>query len=110
MIDDSYSFLLLDSAGAITWLVVRTEEDMRMYYELARDDGAHALLQSLQQRQQIACFPTLQSNTASADRWHFHPAKQLPRQKIYYCILNGEEGYPLETQKITSYSQFLQKS
>jgi CheY-like chemotaxis protein len=107
LLDESGSFLMLDAAGHITWLIVRTEEDMQVHFELAEEEGSPALLQSLKNREKIACFPQLDDQFDPVHDWRMHDAIQLANKQIYYCILGASEGYVLDTHHIMSYTEFL---
>jgi CheY-like chemotaxis protein len=108
LLDESGSFLMLDAAGHITWLIVRTEEDMQVHFELAEEEGSPVLLQSLKNREKIACFPQLDDQFDPVHDWRIHDAIQLANKQIYYCILKASEGYVLDVQHIMSYIEFLQ--
>ncbi len=107
LLDDSGSFLMVDSLGKPIWLIVRTEEDMRTYYELAEGDNAsNDLLESLKNKEKITLFSNEDSVVPDLKEWHFYPAKKLKDKKIYYCVLNENES-PLHLKKIKNYKDFL---
>lgn len=106
--DESGSFLMLDAAGQISWLLVKTEEDMDMLAELADNDGLPDLSTALTNHQKIACYPTLTDNTSPAQTWKIHDAIQLKDKPIYYQLLKKDQGYALKnTRRILSYKEFL---
>lgn len=107
LIDDSGSFLLLDTQGVAHWLLVRTEEDTRTFAALAEDDEMPALAKKLTQHQIIARYPTLTNITAPAQTWKTYPAQQLKNKPIYYCLVDQTQGYKLGKKKIQGYEEFL---
>jgi DNA-binding NarL/FixJ family response regulator len=107
LLDDSGSFLMLDSLGKPTWLIDRTEEDMRTYYDLAEDDGASSdILESLNKREKIVLFSNENTAVPSLEKWHFYPADKIKNKKLYYCVLKENEP-PLRLKNIKNYKQFL---
>lgn len=107
LLDDSGSFLMLDSSGKPTWLIVRTEEDMRTYYELAEgDSAANNFLESLKKKEKIALFSNEHTAIPPLEEWHFYPAHKVKNKKLYYCVLK-ENGSPFHLKNIKNYKQFL---
>lgn len=107
LLDDSGSFLMLDGSGEPTWLITRTEEDMRTYYEFAEGEGAaNDVLDSLKKKEKIVLFADEDSFIPPLENWYFYPASKIKNKKIYYCILNKNES-PFKLKEIKSYKQFL---
>ncbi len=108
LVDESGSFLMLDTGGKMLWLMVRTEEDMQTCAELAEDDGLSALSFAFKNHEKIACYPTLEDNTVSAQDWKLYDAIQLKNKPIYYGLLKKEQCCILNSYDILSYEDFLQ--
>lgn len=109
LLDESGSFVMCDATGKPTWLIVRTEEDMEMFYELANDEGdaPKKLVESLKNREVIALFPDEGSINFPAEKWHFEKALLVKGAEIYYCILKENPSVDMDFKKICSYEQFL---
>lgn len=110
LVEEPASFLFLDENKKPVWLIIKTEEDMQMLYELAKDerDTPAATVSALEKREKLVYFPDEKSKLSSAKLWHLHHAQPLKGQEIYYyAIVEGCKDYPLNLEKIVSYQQFL---
>lgn len=108
LLEESGSLLLLNAAGKATWLIARNEEDMQMFYELARDEYApENTLKALKDREKIAFFLNRDGYIPPFEDWKFEKAIPLKKEGIYYCVLKGKDGYDLDVDKIYSYQKFL---
>lgn len=107
LLEESGSLLMYDSAGNATWIIVRMDEDMQTFLELAEGEtSSDAILNSLKKREKIAIFKDRENPIPPISDWGFHPATQLRDKKIYYCVLKGDEP-GIKMNKIVSYEQFL---
>lgn len=107
LLDDSGSFLMLDTEGKPTWLIVRTEEDMDTYYELAEGDGApNDILESLNKKEKVVIFPNKNTAIPPFKDWFFFSATKVKNKKIYYCLLKEGES-PFHLKNLKSYKKFL---
>lgn len=110
LIEEPASFLFLDEKKNPVWLIVKTDEDMQVSYELARDDddSPPELVAALKERQKLVYFPDEKSKLSPAKHWRLQNAKPLPgNSKSYYAIVEGIKDYPLKIKEIISYEQFL---
>lgn len=110
LIENSGSFMMLNQDGEVIRLIVKTEEDMEMLYDIARDDRnlSKDILEKLKNRESLVYFPNKESELISAKNWQFHQATLLKGQKdYYYSIIKGAQDYPLEIQDFSTYSSYL---
>ena len=111
LLDEFYSFLLLDAEGHETWLILRSTLDMDSFYELAADEEptvSDDILYSLQNYSKIAFFKQGSQWIQPANEWLFADAKPLSGTDMYYGLLHGKQGY-MNPEKIYSYAEFLKK-
>ncbi len=109
LVDESGSFILLNATGQPTWLIVRTQSDMQTFYELAENETntSTKLLIALRNREKIVRFQSLKEADTSVESWILHDATQLAHKEIYYCVLQGSEGYDMDIHRVESYTDFL---
>ncbi len=110
LLDESGSFLLLDSQAQPTWLLVRTAADMELFYDMAatgEPDVPNALLKALKNRKKIVFLPLQLTTVPDYEEWLVYDAIQLADQEIYYCIIHGWQNSKQISEKISSYSAFL---
>lgn len=110
LVEESRSFLMVDKSGQMSWLIVRSDEDMQTFYELAEMEADATLTEALKRREKIACFSKLGNHVEPVQDWHIHHATQLGNQKVYYCVLSKDEGYALDLKNTMSYQEFLRSA
>jgi len=115
LLDEFGSFLLLNTQGIPSWLIIKSEHDMAAIYEFASDDETPVdILDALKTRKLIPYFHTEQDWKISyADpkcRDYLHPAQPINgKQTYYYAYLTNPDAYYLERDKILSLEQYLSK-
>jgi len=112
LIDTTGSFLLVDINGKPSWFIIKTEEDLKMYYELAEDTQApKLLLRQLKEKEKIAhFFKTDDMHEVNGIDWelYLYPAKLLQgKQKYFYALLSKVNDSNLNINNITSYEYYL---
>ncbi len=113
MLDESGSFLFLDAKMQVTRLIVKAEDDMRLLLDIAENDRhtPTAIIEGLKKKEKLAYFPVEKSAMLPAKEWRLLDAKPLPNKEGgYYAILKGVADYPLESQELVSYHEFLNTS
>ncbi len=111
LLDESGSFLMLDTAGKETWFIVRTAIDMETFYELAagEPDVPQETLQALHDKTKLVFFPKRAEFIPPQEDWVIEDAILLKGSDIYYCVLPGKDKYHLQQTPIFSYNMFLNK-
>ncbi len=110
LIEDSGSFLMLDKNGKVTRLIVKTEEDMQMFFELASDYKglSSQALKKLEDKKCLIYFVNQESRLSTPKNWRLEDAQTIKgKQNYYYAIIKGTNHYPFDTQDILSYDQYL---
>ncbi len=111
LLDESGSFLLLNTEGQPTWLLVRTLADMELFYDMAEmeePDVPKAFLKALKHRKKIVFLAPQLTTVPPCEEWLVYDATQLADQEVYYCIVHGWENRSQINAKVFSYSEFLQ--
>ncbi len=113
LFERSGSFLLINRMGEASCLIIKNQQDLQHYSELAIDQHApSASLQQLQQGERIPCFnlDELPPDHAPRLNWDscLHPAEQLQGiEKYYYAwITELPEGF-LARDKMVSFAHYL---
>lgn len=111
--DNSGSFLMLDEDAHISFLIVKSEADMRLHYDLALDNGAsEEVLDQLVSGQKIPCL--WQTHTI-APQWNEWTTCLVPAQKFvsdetyYYAYVQGAVLFDVRLDKILSYHHYLEE-
>ncbi|MCW5588771.1 MAG: response regulator [Legionellales bacterium] len=107
------TFLLLDSQGHVSWLIVKTAADLQMYKELATEYSApSSVIEDLNHARKFPHFwnPRHFYNvTGHAWETFMIDATKLQGQKqdYYYAIVNDQPASDVDPSRITSYAEFL---
>ncbi len=111
LLDPSGSYLLVDEAGEVFWLLVKNEADMQVLTEVASDysaDDNDPLLSSIKSRKKLAFFLNPEEQLTTPESWHLEDAQVLKgRDTYYYSIVKGTNEYYYLKNKILPYSSFL---
>ncbi len=110
LLDEACSFLLLDSLGQETWLILQSSLDAQSCYELADDEElAEDILSALRNKERLVFFRKGLEDIPPIDQWLFPEAKLLSGTNIYYALLHGKQGYT-QCEEIHNYTDFLNKN
>ena len=113
LIENTGSFLLLNYSGKPSWLIVKNESDLQMYYDMAEDYNAPAsVLDDLRNYEKIPYFSRSEDyHAVKGDDWkkYLYPAKQLKAKRPFYYSLIKETPmfFDLDHSKILSYKDYL---
>lgn len=112
--DPSGSYLLLDSLGNPSWLVVKTAVDLDDYYDFANDSDASAtVLEQLKTGKMIPFFPKARDlEKVHGKEWenYLYPAKRLKADTtFFYAHIQNKPEFLPNYQKITSYTNYLNR-
>jgi CheY-like chemotaxis protein len=109
--DNSGSFLLLDNDANASFLIVKNETDMHLYYDLALDNGASdEVLDQLSGGEKIPCF--WQANNQPLD-WNDWSTCLVPAQRFvsdntyFYAYVQEPALFHVQRDKILSYRHYL---
>lgn len=109
--DNSGSFFMLDDDAKSSFLIVKNEADMRLYYDLALDNGASAeVLEQLFSKEYIPCFRQSNSMTPQSTEWStcLVPAKKyVSDETYYYAYVTGPGLFEVNNETILSYHRYL---
>lgn len=111
--ENSGSFLMLDADANIFCLVVKSEQDLKLHYEMALDNRApQAILDQLQKGEKIPYFWNAEKYYQSEwDDWstYLYPAKIMEgKQRYYYSFVKTPLSIDIQTDKIASFHTYLE--
>lgn len=113
LVSDTGCFLMLDEKGRKSWLIAKSEEDMRYFYNTAIDNEAPAtIIEPLAKRERVLfLFSAQDENEVSCDEWerYLHPAeKHIGEKNTFYCAyVASQPVYDQQLETIISYRDFL---
>lgn len=111
LLDESGSFLLLDaSAENQIWLIIKSKNDMRLFYELAIEDPETPtyIIKKLKNCESFTHFKTEKESHLDAKYWNLIDCNPLDeRKEFYYAILKNDDDFKLDGSKIKSYADFI---
>lgn len=114
LLDDSGSQLLLDASGKqMRWFIVKTNEDLQTFYEIASDEEQDnsSVSSALYNREKITHFFTIQDSMEPPKKWRLYKADKINgKNTYYYSVVKGAENMPIEVEKILPYETFLRES
>lgn len=113
ILDVSGSFLFVDDAGKSTWMIVKSDEEIESYYDIAVDqDAPQDIIRSLKERSMIPFFFTESDQKLPASKWlsYLHQAKKINGlEGHYYTVIKDNPIYRLEAENIFSHRDYLRK-
>ena len=115
LVNESGCFLMLDSKGNLSWIVVKNEDEMKEYTDMAIDNyGKETVIQALQSREKVLFLFTEEDHVnISVNDWerYLYPAtKFVGEEGVYYFSHVKEEcNHNIFADKIISYEEFLSK-
>lgn len=113
MVDSSGSFFMLDDDANPSFLIVKQQNDMRIYLDLAREHEANPeILNALEKGEKIPGFWQTKLPGFHWIDWSqtLVPAKQIMSEEIYfYAWLKGNVLFDICPHKIVSYHQYLEQ-
>lgn len=111
LLDESGSFLLLDAtAENQIWLLVKSKNDMRLFYELAVEDPDTPayVIKKLKNQEAFTHFKTEEESHFGAKYWNLIDCKPLDEKKeFYYAILKNDDDFKIDLEEIKSYADFI---
>lgn len=115
LVNQAGCFLLLDSNGEASFLVVKSENDMQEYTDAAIDNYApQDIIDKLEQRTKVLFLLTsLEEQNVLVDDWkkYMYPATKLKGEKnsYYYSHVRDISRYDIRTNEIASYNNYLDR-
>lgn len=112
LVDGFGSYLLLDAYGVANLFIVRTEEELQKYAEIAHDANApEDIVQGLKKRECIPFFLTEEDEFVAPDDWkpYLHPSKTIMTTEgnFYYAFVKVPACYDIKKGSIKSYNDYL---
>lgn len=111
LLDPSGSYLLVDEAGKISWLLVQGEADMQILEEVAYDhsrNDSDPRLQAIKSRKKLAFFFNPDEQLTDPESWRLEDAEVLEgKNTYYYSIVHGTNDYYSLEKEIVPYCYYL---
>ncbi|OGT05937.1 MAG: hypothetical protein A2103_02685 [Gammaproteobacteria bacterium GWF2_41_13] len=113
LVSDTGCFLMLNEMGQKSWLIAKSEEDMRYFYNTAVDNEApETIIELLKKREHVLfLFSEQDENEVPCDDWerYLHPAERKVGEKnTFYCAYSHSQPvYDQQLETIFSYRDFL---
>lgn len=111
--DNSGSFLLLDEDANPSFLIVKNEADMRLYYDMALDNGAdEEVLDQLAAGEKLPCFWQANLHNQKWSGWStcLVPAQTFIAEETYfYAYVQGPALFDVQQDKILSYHRYMEE-
>ena len=113
LVSDTGCFLMLDADGNKSWLLAKSEDDMRYFQNTAVEHHAPiTVTDPLKKREKILfLFSRNDFNDVPCEKWgrYFHPAQKFVGEKnVFYCTYTKSKPvYDQQLEKIVSYKEFL---
>jgi CheY-like chemotaxis protein len=113
MADNSGSFLMLDDDAHVNFLIMKSEADLNLHYDLAKDNDAPAsVLEQLKNGEKIPCFWHAHDINTEWNEWStcLLPAGKLTcDETYYYSFVHGSILFDVRQEKILSYHRYLEE-
>lgn len=113
LVDNSGSFLMLDDDAGVSFLIVKSEEELRLHYDAALGSGAsREVLDQLATGEKIPGFLQANASAMQAQDWSncLVPANRfVSDETYYYAYLKGNVPFDVRQQKILSYHRYLEE-
>jgi CheY-like chemotaxis protein len=112
VVDENGSYLLADKSGTLKLLIVKSDEDMKVLYEIADgdDEVSDEITNLLRERKKIAFFQSAEEFAESPTHWNLHDALSLEgAQTYYYALVDAGPDLKIDSSKIVSYLDYLKK-
>lgn len=113
LIDHAGSFCMLDDDANVSFLIVKREEELRLYYDNAVANGVKE--GTLQQFAKGEMIPAFWQANSDATLWenidkYLVPVKRLLSDETYFiAYLKGNVFFDARQQKILSYHRYLEE-
>jgi CheY-like chemotaxis protein len=92
LLDTRGSYVFVDAAGIQTWLIIRHEDDMESYYNIAKDNGAdEQLLKKLKSKHYLPIFFTENDYQLPINQWldNLYKFRKLSLDnRAYYIVIH----------------------
>jgi len=110
--ENSGSFLMMDANAELSHFIVKTEQDLRLHYEMALDNKApQMVLDQLQKGEKVPFFWKADDyNETVWDDWatYLYPASKLEGlETYYYSYVKNPPHTDINKDKILSYQKYL---
>jgi len=110
LFDISGSVLFFSDDGTPSWLLVKNEDELRQYEEIARNsDGADKTVQSIENRELMPFFLSENDFAQPASNWgeYLYPATSLAgADGCYYSLIQGHVKNNLILNKIIPFNAY----
>lgn len=111
--ENSGSFLMLDADANRSYLVVKTEQDLKLHYEMALDNKApRPVLDALSTGDKVPCFTPFSNEYPANDddweNWMFPATKLIGKETYYFAFVKKPPRTLLNGEKILSFNTYLE--
>lgn len=113
LVDNSGSFLMLDDDANVSFLIVKSEGDLRVHHELAKNTGASKeVLEQLATGEKIPGFWQKNASVLQGQGWEnclVAANRFVSNETYYYAYVKGKAPLDIRQQKILSYHRYLEE-
>ena len=111
VLDKAGSILFLNEQAKPTWLIVKTNDDLKELYTIARDNNASkSILGALRNKQAAPILMSKEDHAISVSNWTMHPLEAVPSKEGYfYSLITKEIIGSLDHKKIVSFRKYISK-
>lgn len=110
LLDTAGSMLYLDESGNPTWLIIKKDQDIENYAQIAFDaESPEPIIQALKNRQKLPFFFTKSDYEKPTTHWndYLYEANKFPGiPDCYYSIMPGHIRANLDKNSLLSYMMF----
>lgn len=112
LISQSGCFLMFDFSGKPSWLIVKSEDEMKYYRQSAEDnDAPSSIKKRLKDKRSILFLYSPEDDKAPYDQWekylHHASSFQGEKNKFYFSYLKNCEVYDRQLGNIISFKDYL---
>jgi CheY-like chemotaxis protein len=113
LVSDTGCFLMLDADGHKSWLIVKSEDEMKYYHVSAVENEApDRIIRPLEKREKMPfLFSQHDYDEVPYEEWdqYFQTVEKVKGEKntFYYAYIQSQPIYDRQLKKIVSYHQFL---
>ncbi len=112
LVESSGSYLFLDRDGAVKWFFVRSQEEMKMFCELAISVGlTYDTVKEIEQGRKMPCFPQhIPFYSADSEQWESCLYETTPYSSSYgtfYYAFIEDQFLELQSDNIIAFNDYM---
>lgn len=111
VLDKAGSTLFLSESAKPTWLIIKTDDDLKELYTIAKDNNAtQDILMALRNKRAAPVLISDEDYRISAADWKMYPLKAIPSKEGYFYSLITKKAMGLSLKKVVSFKQYMAKN